>query len=212
MMLFEKQPAGANVTSFSQLMTDLRSKGLPIVIELGPGNSKTYPHSIGIDLIKKDSVDYVWDLRDGLSFIGDNEVDLIFSSHFLEHIDQLEPFLKEVHRVLKPGGRKIGIVPHFSNPYYYSDYTHKNFWGLYTILYFSQDRFFQRDVPRYYNSLDFRINAVKLIFRSPFSGRMAMKRIFGAVVNCSKYAMEFYEENLTGLCQCYEIRFEIEKK
>lgn len=200
------------VIDFGQLIQNLRNQGLPVIVELGPGDIKTYPNSIGIDIFKKDSVDFICDLTEGFPFIEDNSIDLIYSSHFLEHIDNLDYFLKEINRVLKPGGKKVGVVPHFSNPYYYSDYTHKNFWGMYTLLYFSKDKFFTRDVPRYYNQIDFKINKVDLVFNSPFRGRNLFKKAFGLFVNSSRYTKELYEENLTGICQCYEIRFEIEKK
>lgn len=181
-------------------------------LELGPGSVKKYSNSIGLDRVQKNSVDFICDLSKGLGFIPDNSVDLIYSSHFLEHIDDLEFFMGEVERVLKPGGRMISIVPHFSNPYFYSDYTHKNFWGLYTLLYFSNDTFFKREVPSYYNSIDFKIMNINLVFNSPFKIRSFFNKAIEKVVNLNKFTLEFYEENLTGLIQCQEIHFEIEKK
>ena len=44
--------------------------------------------------------------------------------------------MREITRVLKKNGKANIFVPHFSNPYYYSDYTHKRFLGLYTFYYF----------------------------------------------------------------------------
>lgn len=193
-------------------IANLRAKNLPVILELGPGETKVYPDAIGIDWIEKPSVDYIWDLTKGLSFIADNEIDLIYSSHFLEHIDDLAGFLAEVNRVLKVGGKKIGIVPHFSNPYFYSDYTHKNFWGLYSLNYFSSDNYFKRGVPSYYNKLDFKINHIKLEFLSPFKYRWHFKKMIEKWINSSRFWQEFYEENLTGIIGCYQIYFEIEKK
>jgi len=45
------------------------------------------------------------DITKGIPY-KDNEVDIIFTSHFLEHIDRTQgkQFLKECHRVMKPGG------------------------------------------------------------------------------------------------------------
>ena len=106
----------------------------------------------------------------------------------------------------------VGIVPHFSNPYYYSDPTHKNFWGLYTILYFSSDMYFKRDVPRYYNSVDFEIIEIKLVFTSPFLFRRIFKKFLTKIINSFNYLKEFHEEMLVGILPCYEIYFEIKKK
>jgi len=183
-----------------------------VIIELGPGNIKSDKNAIGIDIFNKDSVDFIYDLSNGLQFLDDNTVDLIISNHFLEHMDNLELFMSEIYRVLKKGGKKIGTVPHFSNPYFYSDYTHKNFWGMYTLLYFSDTQYFKRDVPLYYNSINFQINKIRLVFRSPFIIRHYINKVIDKIFNSNKYLMEFYEENLTGLISCYEIKFEIEKK
>jgi SAM-dependent methyltransferase len=197
---------------FSLILSQFQDSGYPIVLEFGPGDIKKYENSIGLDFIDKGSVDYLCDLSKGLSFIPDSCIDLIYTSHFLEHIDSLQNLLLEVNRVLKPGGKMVNIVPHFSNPYFYSDYTHKNFWGLYSVLYFSSDKFFKRDVPRYYNQLDFKINKVYLNFTSPFRPVNLVKKFFRKLFNSHLIITELYEENLTWIIPCYEIHFEIEKK
>jgi len=184
-----------------------------LILELGPGEEKKYADSIGLDLVRKPSVDYCCDLSRGLPFIPDNSVDLIYSSHFLEHIDDLGFFFAEVERVLKPGGKLESVVPHFSNPYFYSDYTHKNFWGLYTLLYFSKDKYFEREVPQYYNEIDFKVNSIFLRFNSPFRLRsIANRYILEKLVNINTYTQELYEDVFTGIFSCEEIHFEVEKR
>ncbi|MBS4070852.1 MAG: class I SAM-dependent methyltransferase [Algoriphagus sp.] len=196
---------------FDDILFDYKSKYGKCVLELGPGETKQFDHCIGLDIMAKESVDYVCDLSNGFSFIPDSSIDEIRSSHFLEHIDNLPNFLREVSRVLKPNGKMINIVPHFSNPYYYSDYTHKSFWGLYSISYFSKNSFFKRRVPTYYNDLDFDIVDVKLIFRSDFRLRNLFKKFLTRVFNSSNYMKELYEETFTYIFPCYEIYFEIQK-
>lgn len=49
-----------------------------------------------------------------LSFLRDGEVDVVFTSNFLEHLpskDEVERVLREGHRVLRPGGRLIAMGP-----------------------------------------------------------------------------------------------------
>lgn len=55
------------------------------------------------------------DLRKGLPF-GDGEVDAVYHSHFLEHLDRdvAEIFLTEVYRVMKPGAIQRIVVPDLS--------------------------------------------------------------------------------------------------
>lgn len=196
---------------FEEILLKYQDKYGKCVLELGPGDTKQFDYCIGLDMMKKDSVDYVCDLSNGFSFIQDNSIDEIRSSHFLEHIDNLPLFLKEVFRILKPGGRMINVVPHFSNPYYYSDYTHKSFWGLYSISYFSKNSFFKRKVPTYYNDINFEIIDVKLIFRSDFRLRNLFKRFLTFLFNSSTYMKELYEESFSYIFPCYEIYFVIQK-
>lgn len=53
-----------------------------------------------------------WDLRKGIPF-GNQSFDVVYSSHFLEHLDleAVVPFLKGIHRVLKRGGIVRIVVP-----------------------------------------------------------------------------------------------------
>jgi SAM-dependent methyltransferase len=51
---------------------------------------------------------------DRLGFLGDAEVDVVFSSNFLEHLPSkaaVSGVLAEMNRVLKPGGRVILMGP-----------------------------------------------------------------------------------------------------
>lgn len=183
-----------------------------VIIELGCGNTKKYPSSIGIDMVDSEGVDIIADLNKGLAFIPDNCVDEIFSSHFLEHVADLENIMAEMLRVLKPGGKVRGIVPHFTNPYYYSDYSHHVFFGLYTFSYFTRENIFKRRVPTHYNNIDFKINKIRLIFYSPFKIRNIIKKIYTMVFNCSHYMMELYEEIFCHILPAHVIEFELEKR
>jgi ubiquinone/menaquinone biosynthesis C-methylase UbiE len=199
--------------NFKRIWGDYTSEHQQVIIELGPGENKQYSGSLGLDIVQKNSVDYICDLSEGLPFIPDSSVDLVYSSHFLEHIDNLAFMMSEIERVLKPGGKLKSVVPHFSNPYFYSDYTHHSFWGLYTILYFSNDRYFEREVPRYYNTVDFKVKRIFLRFNSPFRLRSIVNRyVIEKIVNMNKYTQELYEDMFTGIFSCEEIHFEVEKR
>ncbi len=183
-----------------------------VVVELGPGGRRKYSGSITIDRLPLDEVDIVADLAQGMGFIPDAAVDLIYSSHFLEHIDDLEMLFREFHRVLKPGGRLISVVPHFSNPYFYSDYTHRNFWGLYTPFYFSSNNPYRRTVPCFYNDIDLDVESIYIRFKSPFRFRRYIKKMIGKLFNMNKYMQELYEENFCYLFPAYELEIIMVKR
>jgi ubiquinone/menaquinone biosynthesis C-methylase UbiE len=184
-----------------------------IILELGCGTRKRIIGSIGIDAIEYDEVDIVGDVLDVLSHFPANSVDMVHSHHFIAHLDDLKPLMLELERVLKIGGKMEMIAPHFSNPYYYSDPTHKIFLGLYTFCYFTECKLFTKTVPVYGHDLKFKLTNVDLIFKSPrpFYFRYAFKRVFGYLFNLNSYLKEFYEENLVYLISCYEVKYYFER-
>ncbi|MFD6915376.1 class I SAM-dependent methyltransferase [Streptomyces virginiae] len=57
--------------------------------------------------------DLLWDVREGIP-LQDDSVEVLFSEHFLEHIDypvSAKQYAREAHRVLASGGRLITGVP-----------------------------------------------------------------------------------------------------
>ena len=183
-----------------------------VVIELGCGGQKFQENAIGIDFVDSNAVDIIADINQGLEFLDDGSVDMVYSSHVLEHLNDLEFIMKEIYRVLKPGGINKGLVPHFSNPYYYSDYTHKVPFGLYSFSYFSKSKFLRRGVPQFYNSIDFEIRELKIVFYSPFKLINVFRKIFTLVFNSSRMLLEFYEGSLSTIIPAHEIKFELQKR
>lgn len=182
-------------------------------LELGCGDHKKQSHAIGIDAIDYDCVDIVGDVFNVFEKIPDHSIAEIYSYHFFEHISDLSTLVQEIERVLIPNGKLIVVVPHFSNPYYYSDYTHKNSFGLYSFSYLAKDNLFSLKVPKYNKIPVLSLEAVDLIFKSPvpFYFRYIIKRFFQLLFNLNYYMKEFYEENLCYLIPCYEIKYELRK-
>jgi hypothetical protein len=192
-------------------MTDILffSQGKDFSIDLGCGNSKKSGFT-GIDILEYPGVDFVADLEKDLSFIPDNSVKEFFSSHFLEHIQNFEGLMGEIHRTLSPEGTVEIVVPHFSNPYFYSDFTHKRFFGLYSFDYFSSGQTKgRRKVPFYNFPFEFNIVQKKLVFRSALNPlfNLIKKHIVQPVFNAFPLMQEIYEGMFTGMVYCSEIQF-----
>ncbi len=184
----------------------------PVVkIDLGCGPYKKEGY-IGIDILDLPGVDIVANIEEGLPFIPDQSVDEIISSHVLEHIVNLEKVMSEFHRILKPTGVKKIAVPHFSNPYYYSDYTHVRFFGLYSMDYFSNGvNNYKRKVPVFYkDNCKFEVLDRKLRFTAhPFFIRNKIRSVITKIVNSSIFMQEFYEGSLSGFIPCSEVHYTI---
>lgn len=76
--------------------------------------------------------------RDSLPF-PDGSVDVVYASHFLEHVFDLERVIREVHRILKPDGIFEVRVPHGLKSLY--DPWHQHAFNLATF-----DRFTREDL------------------------------------------------------------------
>ena len=173
------------------------------IIDIGCGMYK-YPGSTGIDKIGLDGVDIVCDVeRSGLPF-RDDSIDVVYSRHFLEHVDNFEYVIKDIHRVLKPDGTANIIVPHFSNPLGYSDPTHKRFFGYYTFDYFCPEQYQgRRKVPTYYADFRFKIIDKKL----EFIQYKLFKNLLDKLFNCKEIITQFYETYLAFTVPCHQIRY-----
>lgn len=203
----DKLTTADNKTKFNEIAS---TKNV-VAVELGCGPNKA-AGVIGIDLLPLPGVDIVHNMEEGLTFIADNSVDEISSSHFLEHIVNFEPLMKEIHRVLKPGGIHKVTVPHFSNPHYYSDFTHKRFFGLYTFDYFSrkEDQSLRRKVPDFYVDFHFTVTKRDLLFIRYFSMRNFLTYFLARpLFNSSDYLKELYENKFCYTFPCKELYFEM---
>jgi SAM-dependent methyltransferase len=67
-----------------------------------PRAARLFPHSPG-------KVDFRL-IKDGFLPFGDAEIDCVYCISVLEHISDLEPTIREVHRILKPGGSLIVTI------------------------------------------------------------------------------------------------------
>ncbi len=179
--------------------------GRRVVIDLGCGPRKK-PGRIGIDKVDLPNVDILADLGEGLAFLPDNSVDEIHCRSLFAHIVNFEHLMSEIVRVMKKDGRAHIFVPHFSNPYYYSDFTHKRFFGLYTFYYFvDSEKQPRRKVPNFYTDIRIRVLSQKLKFRSSFKILKPLKSLVGRFINLHSFIQEYYEENLCYLFPCHGI-------
>lgn len=83
-------------------------------LHLGCGR-KHLPGFFHVDILPLSHVDHVGRIEN-LGFIGDDEVELIYACHVLEHFGRFEidGVLREWRRVLKPGGVLRLAVPDFA--------------------------------------------------------------------------------------------------
>ena len=82
---------------------------------------------IGVDFADIEGVDVVHNLTNFPYPFEDESVDVIHTSHFIEHLDGFErmKFFDECYRILKPGGKMRHIHPYYKSVRAVQDPTHK---------------------------------------------------------------------------------------
>jgi len=127
-----------------------------IILDIGCGHRKA-PNSIGVDIKRTRGVDIIADVC-RLPF-KDESIDEIICSEVLEHVDDLVKAMEEIHRVLKPGGKVMIKVPHVKSLDAFRDPTHRNFFTIATMDYFTADSGYN-----YYSNARFKISSRRIIF------------------------------------------------
>ena len=175
----------------------------PLVVEIGCGKKKSQ-NRINVDRVDMPHVDIVADIEKGLKFFPDRCVDELYGFSVLEHIQNFKLLMAEIVRILKENGKAFIFVPHFSNPHFYSDWTHVRAFGLYSFYYFvSQQKQLRRKVPDFYTETKIRIVSQRLVFKS-------YVKIPGTkykIPRLCKFLYEWFFNLHPNLQECYEEYF-----
>ncbi len=99
---------------------------------------------INLDYNDKYETDVIHDLNNFPYPFKKEELDYIYCSHILEHVDDFFKTLKELLKILKKKGTLHIVVPHFSNGNGYNDLSHKRFFGWFTFKIIESD-YYQED-------------------------------------------------------------------
>ena len=103
------------------------------MIELAPKSEHyiavdKYSTSISDELKESNNITFIQSEVPPLKGIEDESVDFVVSFQVIEHIENDELFLQEIHRVLKPGGKAILTTPNIimsitRSPWHIREYT-----------------------------------------------------------------------------------------
>lgn len=90
------------------------------------------PGWVNLDRAPLPGVDVVHDLERGRLPFDDQSFDEVLCRDVLEHVDVLAT-MRELHRILRPGGRLHLRVPHFTSRNVWDDPTHRRGFALTTF-------------------------------------------------------------------------------
>ncbi len=129
----------------------------PIKLNLGGGNSKLDGYA-SVDLFAE-GAEYRVDLTTFPWPFADKSVDAVAMLHFLEHVQDVERTVQEVHRILKTGGEFWVIVPHQKNPAAY-DISHRSYFTCSTFHSIAGEIYYRFGGKRLFRTICFKMPLV----------------------------------------------------
>ena len=190
-----------------KLENDIAS-GIPLKLDLGCGQRPRKGY-YAVDHLDVEGVDLMADLNKPLELLPDNSTDYVFSHHVFEHVHEFQALMREIHRIVAPGGTVEIVVPHFSNVFGYSDPTHVRFFGLYTMYHFvsPENQPKKRKVPAFYTDTRFFMTSLRIEFYRKGLLDKILEPFFKRLVNINIYTQNFYERRLSSLFHARQIRY-----
>ena len=176
------------------------------ILDVGCGANK-YEGAIGLDNNPRTAADVIHDLGEFPYPFADNEFDLIVSRHVVEHVPNVMAFIGELHRISRAGGRIRLVTPHYTNPDWANDPTHRNHINSYTFNTFMPER----------QVFDFYTN-IQLKPIKTYVSLLTLWKMLGVelVVNLDQHASglrfirKFWEHYLSYIFRGKELHFEFE--
>jgi len=141
---------------------------------------------VNLDSHPLPGVDVVHDVTTAPWPFDENSFDEILCQNVLEHVDYPK-VLREIHRVLKPGGKVFATVPHFTSPYAYADPTHIRYFALGVFHFFTKSS----ERPYYFDFEFDRIDRLYLEF--PKRKLLFFNYLVEKLVNFNNVTLGLYE-------------------
>jgi len=176
------------------------------ILDVGCGVNK-HEGAIGLDNNPRTAADVIHDLGEVPYPFDDDEFDLIVSNHVVEHIPDVMAFVTELYRITKNGGRIKLLAPHYTNPDWANDPTHRNHLNSYSFNTFIHDR----QVFDFYTLVKFK----------PIRTYVSLANLWRAlgfefIVNLDnrfpglRFTRKFWEQYLSYIFRGKELQFEFE--
>jgi SAM-dependent methyltransferase len=176
------------------------------VLDIGCGGRKT-PGAIGMDLDPRSGADIIHDLDDIPYPFSSDTFDEVLGIHVMEHVRNPLRIMTELHRITRNGGLVRLVVPHWTNPDWATDLTHRNCLNSYSFrsLVDSQAPYpFSTDV--HFNLRLARVTLLNLWRWLGLEWLVNLDHSFRAL----RFIRQFWEHYLNAIVRGKEIFFELE--
>jgi len=176
------------------------------VLDIGCGTNKTVG-AIGMDINPRTAADVIHDLDDRPYPFADDYFDEIIGGHVIEHVRDPVAVMSELHRITRHGGAIKIVAPHWTNPDFATDLTHRIHLNSYSFHNLIEGR----EVFTFYTDARFRQRMVHVTI-------LNLWKLFGLefLINLDnryprmRFLRKFWEQYLNAIVRGKEIRFELE--
>ena len=170
-------------------------------LDVGCGSRKL-PGAIGLDIVPSPAVDFVHNIAQTPWPFNDNEFDVVFMNHSLEHVVDVLDTLSEVHRISKNGARIVIQVPHFRCLDAYVDPTHRHFFTSRSLDYFIEGENYTK-----YNYIPVRFKKLGFWYGWPHKSKNPLRQM---IKNFTHRFPDFYDMYLSHLFPTECLTWELE--
>lgn len=176
------------------------------VLDIGCGTNKT-AGAIGMDVNPRTAADVIHDLDARPYPFEDDWFDEIICRHVIEHVNDPVTVMSELHRITRPGGVIKIVAPHWTNPDFATDLTHRNHLNSYSFRNLIEGR----EVFTFYTDVRFQQRLVHVSI-------LKLWRPLGLefLINLDnryprmRFLRKFWEQYLNAIVRGKEIQFELE--
>ena len=105
---------------------------------------------VNLDIVSLPGVDVVHDIENLPLPFANDQFSEILCQDVLEHVEYI-PVLRDLRRILKPGGKLTIRVPHFTSKHNFIDPTHRKLFSVETFGFFVKNSFAQEGRGYYFD-------------------------------------------------------------
>lgn len=176
------------------------------ILDIGCGTNKV-AGAIGMDVNPRTAADVIHDLDDLPYPFEADSFDEVIGRHVIEHVKEPMAVMCELHRITRAGGVVKLVAPHWTNPDFATDLTHRNHLNSYSFRNMTADR----AVFDFYTDVRFRQRQVRVSV-------LNLWKLFGLefLINLDnnhprmRFIRKFWEQYLNAFMRGKEIYFELE--
>lgn len=176
------------------------------VLDIGCGANKV-PGAVGMDINPRTAADVIHDLDDLPYPFTDNQFDEVIGRHVIEHVKDPMAVMCELHRITRNGGVVKLVAPHWTNPDFATDLTHRNHLNSYSFRNLTDERAvfpFYTDVR--FRQLRTRVTLLNLWKLTGLELLINLDQRFPSL----RFIRKFWEQYLNAIARGKEIHVELE--